>query len=723
LLRTTLPHLAFTLPGLLALAGPLSAQTFVDSPAKLPFNTGSTENVDFADVDGDGDLDAALAEGGDPGNDQNNLWINRGFEPGGTLGFFADRTATQFPAVLDASRDIEFADLDGDGDVDIYIANHSSLGNQSARWWINMGGAQGGTQGFYQDQTAARWSSLNVAPTSIAAPLILGSGGFIDWSGDGDFGDLDNDGDLDLVHSSYGPAFSGSVPTRLFLNDGAGVFREFNPSGFRLTSALIANGNPALWAQGLQQANTANAGGANADISSDALDIDLGDIDGDFDLDLLHGARGEPTRMFRNRLVENSGVLAAFTDATTAAFAPGWSSGVGQYEQELGDCDNDGDLDIYGLDWATSFRDHTLENNGAGFFTVLQLLPNSNADESEGDFLDYDNDGDLDLYIANFSGQDRLYRNDFAGAGAFSHSNVTATQLPALTRTALDADCADLDNDGDTDIVVANNADQLENYLTNQSNVADTHAPRVPNVEQATNRATGSAPTVVRAQVYDNAAYYETWYIDVQLEFRVAPSGFLAVPMRTSQGQVWRGEIPGQVAGLVEYRVRATDRNGNVGVSTTRSFTANGPGGVTYCTAGTTTNGCTPSITGSGVALASATSGFTLTVANVEGQRAGLIYYGVTGRAALPWGVGGTSFTCVKVPSQRMTASPSSGGTAGACDGVLSEDWRAFVATHPSATGNPLQAGVQVNAQGWFRDPPAVKSTNLSNALEFFVLP
>jgi hypothetical protein len=169
--------------------------------------------------------------------------------------------------------------------------------------------------------------------------------------------------------------------------------------------------------------------------------------------------------------------------------------------------------------------------------------------------------------------------------------------------------------------------------------------------------------------------------------------------------------------------VRATDRNGNVGVSTTRSFNASGPGGVVYCTAGTTTNGCSPSISGSGVAIASATSGFTLTVANVEGQRAGLIYYGVTGRAALPWGSGGTSFTCVKVPSQRMSASVSSGGTAGACDGVLSEDWRAFVATHPSATGNPLQAGVQVNAQGWFRDPPAVKSTNLSNALEFVVLP
>ncbi|MBL8802203.1 MAG: VCBS repeat-containing protein [Planctomycetes bacterium] len=724
-MQSARPHLSLTLPGLLALTAPLHAQIFSNSPTKLPSDTGRTENVDFADVDGDGDLDAALAEGGEYGDDQNNLWINRGFEAGGTLGFLADRTATQFPALLDASGDIEFADIDGDGDVDIYVANQSMFVNQSSRWWINMGGVQGGTQGFFQDQTPSRWSGLNVAPTSIAASVLLPGGGFIDWSGDGDFGDLDNDGDLDLVHSSYGPVFSGTAPTRVFLNNGDGLFQEFNPSGFRLASASIQNGNPALWAQGAQQADTNDTSGTNADIATNGLDIDLGDIDGDLDLDLLHGARDQAVRMFRNRLVENGGALTALTDISSATFAPGSFAGGSKYEQEMGDCDNDGDLDLYGVSWrqiGATWDDLTLVNNGTGFLAVNQTLPDV-FDDNEADFLDYDNDGDLDVYVASFGGQDRLYRNDFTGAGVFSHTNVTATQLPVFVRIALDADCADLDHDGDTEVVVGNHSGQLDVYLTNESNVADTHAPRVPNVEQAPNRATGIAPTVVRAQVYDNASYYETWYIDVQLEFRVAPSGFLAVPMHASQGQIWRGEIPGQVAGLVEYRVRATDRNGNVGVSTTRSFNASGSGGVVYCTAGTTTNGCTPSITGSGLALASATSGFTLTVANVEGQRAGLIYYGLSGRAALPWGSGGTSLICVKVPTQRMTASTSSGGTFGACDGVLSEDWRAFLATHPSASGNPLQAGVQVNAQGWFRDPPAVKSTNLSNALEFVVLP
>jgi hypothetical protein len=708
--------------GFALLAAPAAAQTFVNTAAKLPANGDDTENVDFADVDGDGDFDAALAEGGDSGNDQNNLWINRGFEAGGTIGFFADRTATQFPAILDASRDIEFADIDGDGDFDIHVSNHSSFENQPSRWWVNMGGAQGGTQGFFQDQTAARWADLNVAPTSIAATQLWPLGGFVDWVGDSDFGDLDNDGDLDLVHSSYGGAFSGNVPTRLFLNDGDGVFREFNPSGFRLTGVNIANGNPALWAQGTQQANTTNNTGTNSDIASSALDIDLGDIDGDLDLDLLHGARGEPTRMFRNRLVENGGALTSFTDVTTAAFAPNWTTGNGHYEQEMGDCDNDSDLDLCGLNWlvAGGFNESTMANNGAGFFAANQTLPGSGADDSEADFLDFDNDGDLDIYIANFSGQDRLYRNDFGGAG-FSHSNVTATELPTATRSALDADCADLDDDGDTDVIVANHSDAAEYYFTNESSTPDTHAPRASNLEQAPDRAVGLAPTVVRVQVYDNAAYYETWYIDVVLEYRVAPSGFASTTMHASQGQIWRGEIPGQIAGAIEYRVRATDRNGNVGLSATKTFNASGAGGLVYCTAGTTTNNCTPSITAVGVPTLGAANGFTFVTTNLEGQKSGLHFYGISGRAQVVWN-GGTSRVCVHSPVQRMTTF-NSGGASGACDGASSDDWLAYLSTHPGSLGQPFAAGVTVNAQCWFRDPPAPGGTNLSDGFEFVTLP
>ena len=76
----------------------------------------------------------------------------------------------------------------------------------------------------------------------------------------------------------------------------------------------------------------------------------------------------------------------------------------------------------------------------------------------------------------------------------------------------------------------------------------------------------------------------------------------------------------------------------------------------------------------------------------------------------------------MKPPTQR-TPSQTSGGTTGACDGSFTLDWLAFLATHPSALGQPFQAGTTVYAQAWFRDPPAPKTTNLSDALQFVTLP
>jgi len=146
------------------------------------------------------------------------------------------------------------------------------------------------------------------------------------------------------------------------------------------------------------------------------------------------------------------------------------------------------------------------------------------------------------------------------------------------------------------------------------------------------------------------------------------------------------------------------------------------PSWTTYCTAGTSTNGCVPTIAASGVPSISATSGFTISVGSLEGQRAGLIFYGVAGRAAAPWGVGSSSFLCVKSPTQRLAAQ-NSGGTAGTCTGAMSNDWLAFIASSPLALGEPFSAGDVVDAQCWYRDPAAVKTTNLSDALEFALAP
>ena len=141
-----------------------------------------------------------------------------------------------------------------------------------------------------------------------------------------------------------------------------------------------------------------------------------------------------------------------------------------------------------------------------------------------------------------------------------------------------------------------------------------------------------------------------------------------------------------------------------------------------YCTAGTTTNGCVPSLSFVGSPHASASSGFVITATSVDGQKSGFFYYGMTGAQVLPWGVGGTSSMCVLSPVQRM-GTQSSGGNLFQCDGTFSQDWNAFMFTHPSALGSTLAGGEDVWLQAWIRDPPAPKTSSLSDALFFQVCP
>jgi uncharacterized membrane protein len=140
-----------------------------------------------------------------------------------------------------------------------------------------------------------------------------------------------------------------------------------------------------------------------------------------------------------------------------------------------------------------------------------------------------------------------------------------------------------------------------------------------------------------------------------------------------------------------------------------------------YCTAGTTTNGCNAMLSASGTPSASGAGSFVITANGVEGQKQGLLFYGVSGAAISAWGTT-TSFLCVKAPTQRM-AVQNSGGTAGACDGLLASDWNAYIAANPTALGTPFAFGDALYVQAWFRDPPSPKTTALSNAVSVTVCP
>ncbi len=709
------------LRGLLFLAGACglaAAQSYQFAsnqvPQGNPFNNSFTENVDFADVDLDGDMDAAVADGGDCCSDQNRLWINLGFAQAGTIGFFEDQTAQRCPNVTDASRDVDFVDIDGDGDEDLHNTNHSTISNQPNRFWINTGGLQGGSKGFFVDETATRWLEIgdnngSTRCSSIDPSFVLAQGGFIDWCGDSVFGDFDNDGNVDLLHSTYGFAFLGNVPQRVFRNDGLGHFVEYNPSCHQLSSTEIPDGAPALWAQGVHINGTMNASGLQSDINNSSLGVELGDIDADFDIDFLIGSRSSGTpRLFRNMRVELGQLV--WRDVTFGQLSA-FATGSDNYEQEFGDMDGDGDYDIYGLNWP-GLSDAVYPNNGSGMFGLGTTLPSSGADDEEGDWIDFNADGDMDIIVGNFSGQEKLYQGN--GTPTF-----TLVPLPGDGSTTRGLDGCDIDLDGDYEILVGNDSGQANALLLNVTQIPDAIAVSLPHLEQVSHRPAGPPPTRVRVHVYDNASWDVLRYNATVLEYEVDGGTTTSVPMIYAGGQLFRGAIPGTEIGTITYRVRSTDEHGNTGLSATKSyvsFIANCfPSIANYCAAKLSSSHCLPSITATGYASLGLPSELTVTANQLEADQNGLAFFGTTGPANLPF-QGGT--LCVTAPLYRLAVKNTLGQSA--CTGAITYGFDEFLLV---AAGPLFVGGQSIHVQAWFRDPAASSTTGLTGGVTFVVCP
>jgi len=343
----------------------------------------------FADVDGDGWLDLlVLGVDGSPPL----LFRNSG-------GTFEDVSAASGLAFLKDSYSAAFADYDRDGDLDLFVSHWGTRvnpGESTQNLWRNDGG------GVFADVSIT--SGISAAVAHTVAPDLQ-----FDFTFTPNFADIDNDGWPDLLLAAD---FGAS---RVLRNNRDGTFTD-------QTDAVISDEN--------------GMGGA------------VGDFNGDGELDWFVSSIFDPNGVAEgfwgttgNRLYSNRGD-GTFEDVTDTAGVrdSGWGWG-----STFADLDNDGWLDLFvvngwrvpGAELADEFAADPARlfvNRGDGVFVERAAVLGAD-DRGQGRGVvafDYDNDGDLDLFIANNEGRPVLLRND-AGNGAGNFLSVELRGQPPNT--------------------------------------------------------------------------------------------------------------------------------------------------------------------------------------------------------------------------------------------------------------------------------------------------
>ena len=302
--------------------------------------------------------------------------------------------------------------------------------------------------------------------TKVTGDVIVSEGGSLGSS----WGDYDNDGDLDAFCANPGQGGSGAK-NYLYINDGDGSFTKVtdgdivNDVACSTTPAwgdydndgdldlFVGAHNFAICLYRNDGEEFTKTNNSEIGLTEEEGNGTWGDHDDDGDLDLFITR----PQLNTNALFENDGD-GTFTEITSGVIVE--DSAVGC---SWGDYDNDGDLDIF----ATYARNQTnllYQNIGGGaFIKITGQHPVIDSGYWSGSaWGDYDNDGDLDLYVTgNYQYTPRpnaLYENNADG----TFSKVAEEALVTDLESSAGAAWGDYDRDGDLDLFVAN-----QNYENN----------------------------------------------------------------------------------------------------------------------------------------------------------------------------------------------------------------------------------------------------------------
>ena len=497
-----------------------------------------SSKVDAADLNGDGLIDLVFANGGgfDKGDDSSDFpqqaFIN-------DQGVMKDVSASIFGATPYVGRAVKLRDIDNDGDNDILLGTTWVTQSQL---YLNDGGG----------------SFSNVTPMNL--PKVLAS------IGDLEVGDVDYDGDLDIILANWGTD-EGSVAqtnggiTLLWTQMGAPGFGEVGGGMFEDVTLGQMPSLPVRW----------------------SWDLEFIDTDNDYDLDILVSAyAGDKASLF---LFTND--KGTFTDATSDNIPQGRYA----LDAEPLDLNDDGFVDLLTLHDGLSGRNRLLINDKTGkFVDSTDLLWPKLANPASFDFMsafyDYDSNGKPDMVIgalqtAQIKYPDRLV---YEKAGKYESNTTAFTEVKASAGTYAVV-LADLTGPGGMpdsrlDVAMSQNENAVDKkvLIATEEVPLDTIAPFLTNVEPL-GAINFPGTEVIRLRCNDNKSplmlhdfkqtnnnegfpYVESWLMEPVMPYDDNPG------MHSTPGQ-WYGEylwkVQFEVPDQKEFwaRICAIDTAGN----------------------------------------------------------------------------------------------------------------------------------------------------------------